>query len=107
MTGKEISELNLNNTLLVTLSACQTGLGEVSDTDGNLGLIRAFKMAGIKNVISTLWNVSDEATCEYMKCFYNHLFVDGNLHQAFNNSIKEFKVVYPDPYYWAAFTLEE
>ena len=107
LTGKEISELNLNNTLLVTLSACQTGLGEVSDTDGNLGLIRAFKMAGIKNVISTLWNVSDEATCEYMKCFYNHLFVDGNLHQAFNNSIKEFKVVYPDPYYWAAFTLEE
>lgn len=108
LTGDEIAFLDLSNTKLVVLSACQTGLGEISDIEGNMGLIKSFKMAGVKHIISTLWNVSDQATTILMQDFYKQLTTEQNVHKAFHDAINKFKSsndTYANPYYWAGFVL--
>lgn len=108
LTGDEIATLDLSNTKLVVLSACQTGLGEVSDIDGNMGLIKSFKIAGVRHIISTLWNVSDQATTILMQEFYKQLMNQQNVHKAFHDAVNSFKSAndtYANPYYWAGFIL--
>jgi len=107
LTAKEISSLDLSRTDLVTLSACQTGLGESNDTDGNEGLIRAFKIAGVKNIINTLWSVSDSETSYFMKIFYKNLLETDNPKSALDKTVNFIKKELPDPYYWAPFILVE
>ena len=108
LTGDEIAALDLSNTKLVVLSACQTGLGEISEIDGNMGLIKAFKIAGVKHIISTLWNVSDQATTVFMQEFYKQLMIQKNVYKAFNNAVNIFRSTnetYANPYYWAGFVM--
>ncbi len=107
LTAEEISLLDLSHTSLVTLSACQTGLGEVNDIDGNNGLLRAFKIAGVKDVIITLWNVSDSATSYFMESFYNNLFESNEAKTALDKTVEKIKEEMPDPYYWAPFVIFE
>jgi len=108
LTGDEIAALDFSNTKLVVLSACQTGLGEISEIDGNMGLIKAFKIAGVKHIISTLWNVSDQATTIFMQEFYKQLVIQKNVHKAFNKAVNTFRSTnetYANPYYWAGFVM--
>lgn len=110
LTGDEISDLDFSNTRLVVLSACQTGLGDVSDVDGNMGLIKSFKMAGVRRIISTLWNVADQATAVFMEEFYRQLMAVRNIYKAFRNTVDNFRLsgsAYANPYYWAGFVLTE
>ena len=107
LTAEEISLLDLSNTKLVVLSACQTGLGEVHDVDGNNGLLRAFKIAGVKDVIITLWNVSDNATSVFMESFYRNLSKGNGAKVALDETIEQVKQTMPDSYYWAPFVLIE
>ena len=107
LTAKEVYSLDLSKTKLLTLSACQTGLGESNDIDGNEGLLKAFKVAGVNNIIMTLWNVSDDATSTIMSLFYKNLIEIKNPREALKKTITNVKLDMPDPYYWAPFVIVE
>lgn len=76
MTGLSLVDLPLDNLELVTLSACETGLGDNTGGEGVYGLQRAFHLAGAKNVVASLWNVSDAATAALMTKFYHELWTN-------------------------------
>lgn len=105
LTSDEISKLNLSGTKLVVLSACETGLGKISDTEGVLGLQRAFKLAGVQTLVMSLWEVSDQVTKSFMSKFYKEITAGKSIQQSFRNAQFEIKKQYPNPYYWAAFVI--
>ena len=111
LSAKEISHLDLSNTDLVVLSACQTALGDITN-DGVAGLQRGFKIAGVKSVLMSLWKVDDAATYLLMKQFYKSLFAGKNKQQALRdaqNYLRSYMVgnerPYNDIHYWGAFIL--
>ncbi len=106
VTAYEISQLNLSNTELLILSACETALGDIKGTEGVFGLQRAFKMAGVKKMIVSLWKVPDNETAELMTSFYDHWIKGKTLNEAFTTAQAEMRKKYP-PFYWAAFILLE
>ncbi len=73
LTGLNILDLPLENLRLCVLSACETGLGDLTEAEGVLGLQRAFHAAGCPNVVGSLWKVDDEATAALMTAFYHEL----------------------------------
>lgn len=104
LSSKEIANLNLQNTKLVVLSACQTALGEEKGSEGVFGLQRAFKMAGVEYIIASLWKVPDAETAEMMIYFYENLAKSESIEVAFRNAQLKMRKKYP-PYYWAGFVL--
>lgn len=84
ITAHEISRLNLPTTKLVVLSACNTAIGDNINSEGVYGLIRAFKMAGVKNLLITYWSIPDEQTVLFMQYFYNNLKTGKSPREALN-----------------------
>jgi CHAT domain-containing protein len=78
LTAEEVASLDLQGTWLVSLSACETGVGEARSGEGVLGLRRSFMMAGAENLLMTLWPVSDQTTSEIMADFYREALKTGN-----------------------------
>jgi tetratricopeptide (TPR) repeat protein len=78
LTADEVASLDLDGTWLVTLSACETGVGEARSGEGVFGLRRAFMMAGAENLLMTLWPVSDQTTAEIMASFYKEALASGD-----------------------------
>ncbi len=102
----ELLALRLQNTQLVALSACETGLGEVQNGEGVYGLQRAFLLAGARNLILSLWKVDDEATRDFMICFYTEwLRKKLPLEEAFWNTQTAMRSARNAPYFWGAFIL--
>ncbi|WP_418264189.1 CHAT domain-containing protein [Flavobacterium faecale] len=106
LTASEIANLDLSACQLVVLSACETGLGEINGAEGVFGLQRAFKMAGVKNIIMSLWKVPDVQTAELFAVFYKECFAGKSIHEAFQIAQAKMKDKY-SPYYWAGFVLLE
>ena len=107
LTAYEISKLNLQGCDLVVLSACETGLGDIYNSEGVYGLQRGFKMAGVNSILMSLWKVDDRATHMLMGEFYRH-YLNGK------SKIESLKLAqkyvadhpgYSDPLYWAGFVL--
>ncbi len=106
LTSYEVSNMYLPNTKLAVLSACETGLGDIQGSEGVYGLQRAFKMAGVENLVMSLWKVDDAATSEFMQEFYKNLFTKQTISTAFYNAQTIMKNKYRnDPYRWAAWVL--
>ncbi len=106
LTAQEVSQLNMKNTSLVVLSACETGLGDIKGSEGVYGLQRAFKMAGVRYIVMSLWQVPDKETMGFMAMFYTKLLKTKDIRIAFNETQKEMMQKY-DPYFWGAFVLIE
>ncbi|MEI6946940.1 tetratricopeptide repeat protein [Paraflavisolibacter sp. H34] len=106
LTAYEIAQMDLSNTDVVVLSACETALGDVQGNEGVIGLQRAFKLAGVKQLVMSLWRVPDQETMELMTQFYRNWLGGKSARDAFRTAQQVLKEKYP-PYYWAAFVLVE
>jgi len=111
LTAYEASQLNLQGTELVVLSACETGLGEQGNNEGVFGLRRALQEAGADSVLMSLWSVPDQETQELMALFYAKWLGGLDKPEALRQAqVQEREVVRKRygrdlPYYWGAFVL--
>ncbi|MBG0859112.1 MAG: CHAT domain-containing protein [Bacteroidales bacterium] len=99
----EVFELNIDASL-VTLSACETGLGNLSRGDELVGLSRAFLFAGSSSVIVSLWAVADYPTSLLMANFYKYL-KEHNVQEALTLAQRDVLMSFPQPVYWSPFVL--
>lgn len=109
LTAKEIADVDLRGLDLVVLSACQTGLGDISQGEGVFGLQRGFKKAGANSILMSLWEVNDEATQILMTQFYKNLVSGQSKRQSLLSAQKYLREYnngcFDEPKYWAAFIL--
>lgn len=105
LTADEISRMDLSGTSLVVLSACETALGDIDDTEGVLGLQRAFKKAGVDYVVMSLWPVGDKQTAMLMNYFYENLERNSSINDALQYAMRKVKSIYPNPTDWAGFVV--
>lgn len=103
LTAGELYSLRLDADL-VTLSACETGVGKVSGGDDVVGLVRGFLYAGASSIVASLWQVDDSATGQIMVGFYENL-ERADKRDALRQAQLEVFREKPHPFYWAAFQL--
>jgi CHAT domain-containing protein/Flp pilus assembly protein TadD len=107
LTAQEVLSLNLSGTRLVVLSACETGVGEIHEGEGVYGLRRSFQEAGVAEVISSLWEVSDAGTQALMTGFYARLLAGQSAREALRDAQLAL-MASPEwnyPYVWSAFMI--
>lgn len=110
LTSREITQLDLSRCKLAVLSACKSAMGERENLSGMpFGVAYALKISGVKQVMSSLWSISDAATSFFMIDFYEHLSGCNDAHKALRLTQNDMRKSneYSSPYYWAAFVLTE
>ena len=105
VTAFEVMNLDLRNTQLVVLSACETGLGKIENGEGVFGLQRSFMQAGARNVLISLWKVDDEATRDLMIKFYQYLSLGNSLHDSLKKAQADQARTLSNPSLWGGFVL--
>lgn len=105
VTAFEVMNLDLTNTELVVLSACETGLGKIENGEGVFGLQRSFMQAGAQSVLISLWKVDDEATRDLMIKFYEYLVRGETLHNALRKCQTDQARLLYNPSLWGGFVL--
>jgi CHAT domain-containing protein/tetratricopeptide (TPR) repeat protein len=103
VTALELTGMDLRGTQLVTLSACETGLGSVRAGDGVYGLRRALVLAGSEAQLTTLWKVADTETAQLMADYYRRLARGEGRSEALRSA--QVALLGKHPFYWAAFTI--
>ena len=104
LTAAEIARLDLSNTRLMVLSACETGLS-MNTTADDFGLKRALKNAGVETLVMSLWEVPDDATSMLMTFFFNDLTQGVGTRRALQNAQNAVRRKYPQPSCWAGFVV--
>jgi CHAT domain-containing protein/tetratricopeptide (TPR) repeat protein len=89
----------------VVLSACETGMADLASGDEQVGLVRAFLVAGASRVLASLWPVDDEVTSRFMAAFYGALVRGQNHACALQTAQAALRLLHPHPFFWAAFCL--
>ncbi len=92
VTAEEVGGLKLSGTWLVALSACDTGSGEAKAGEGVMGLRRGFIQSGARNLLTTLWPISDETTVQIMSDFYDAAFKSGDAPQSLADTQRDWLV---------------
>ena len=105
LNAHEVYDLDLRDTTLVVLSACDTSLGQRSRGDEMIGLSRAFMHAGTPSVLASLWKVDDRATLQFMRHFYFELAAGKDKARALRAAQRLTRIHYPNPRDWAGFVL--
>ena len=105
LSAYEAMNLILDETSLVVLAACETGLGTIKNGEGVFGLQRAFLVAGADNVLISLVKINDQAARTFMNIYYNELLKTEDSQEAFFAARTQFKKVDPNPYNWGAYIL--
>jgi len=105
LTAYEATNLQLDSTYLVVLSACETGLGDVKNGEGVYGLQRGFIVAGTKYLLMSLWKVDDEATAFLMENIYKDWLKSGDLAAAVKSAQLSLRNKYSQPFFWGSFIL--
>jgi CHAT domain-containing protein len=106
LTAEDVTTLNLIETDLVVLSACQTATGRVFRGEGVFGLRRAFFIAGARTVVMSLWKVGDEVTADLMMRFYKNLLKGMDKPKALRNAKLAMRDNQVPAWGWAAFVCE-
>lgn len=106
LTAEDVAGMDLTDTELVVLSACDTGRGTVKVGEGVFGLRRAFAIAGVRTLVMSLWKVPDDSTRLLMVHFYEGLCSGQPRGEALRTAQRQVRDRYPDPYYWGAFILQ-
>lgn len=103
----DIFNLDLSGTSMVTLSACNTALGDTQDLGYVSSLAEAFWIAGSRSVVATLWSVEDNSTSDLMSRFYTELKQGRSRAQALRDAQRAVmdNPNYKHPYYWSGFIL--
>jgi len=110
LTAEEVASLDLSGVKLAVLSACDTGVGKIKAGEGVFGLRRAFRLAGVRTLITSLWPVEDDAARKWMRTFYRAQFIKK---MGITESIREASLAVlreqrkkrkcTHPFYWAGF----
>ena len=105
LTMAEVLDVQLRAKLVV-LSCCYSARGEIN-AEGVVGITRAFLGAGARSVIASLWEISDEATQEFMRHFYEHLLAGKSASKSLHHAMKSLREAekFNDVKYWAPFVL--
>jgi len=110
LTAEEIAAMDLEGVEWAVLSACETGVGQIQDSEGVFGLQRAFQIAGARTVIMSLWPVDDQVSRHWMTALYQQRFSRGkgtaeSVREASLTLLRERRVhgLSAHPWYWSGF----